>query len=142
MSFNQTIRTALMVIILSCANERGFSQGTFVNLNFESARIILDTSSPYYPYAINVTNAVPGWTVTEGVFGPDILYNTVSTGSPAVSLQGPGSHLPILQGNYSVLLQGSTGGAPTGASIEQTGQILANSESLRFYGDAAYIGNF
>src|ERR1700722_8939076 len=88
------------------------AQGRFVNLDFESARIILDSSSPYYPNAITAANALPGWTITGSVTAPDVFYNDVSLGAPAVSLQGPGSGYPPIQGNYFVLLQGSTAGAP------------------------------
>lgn len=112
----------------------------FINLGFERANIILDQSSPYFPHAINASNAVPGWTVTGSVTDPDVFYNDVSLGASAVSLQGPGSHEPILEGSYTVYLQGSSASSPSSAGIGQTGQIPANAESLQFLG--AQVINF
>jgi hypothetical protein len=87
---------------------------------------------------VPIGRALPGWTGYGGGLPfsstDPILYNTVSLGAPAISLQGPGSPEPILQGLYTVLLQGSTGGGPSRVSIGQTGQLPTNSESLRFFG--------
>lgn len=134
MKSNIIPRIGLLALAIFCGQQTGFTQGTFVNLNFESARVILDPSSPYYPNAINASNALPGWTVTGSFSAPDVLYNDVSLGAAAVSLQGTNGVEPALQGNYSVLLQGSTAGGPAGVSIGQTGQVSLSTESLRFYG--------
>lgn len=124
--------------LLLLAASLGFTaeaQGTFQDLNFESARIILDTNSPFFPNAINASNALPGWTVGgENEAAPDVLYNTISSGAAVVSLQGPGSFEPILQGSFTVELQGSSSGAPASVSIGETGQIPAGSGSLQFFG--------
>ena len=57
---------------------KGFSQG-FVNLNFESAKIIPDPSSPYYPYGVAISNALPGWnSISVGILG-DITVSVLLT---------------------------------------------------------------
>jgi hypothetical protein len=134
------MKTCALLLLAASLDFTAEAQGTFQDLNFESARIILDTNSPYYPNAINAANALPGWTVGgENEAAPDVLYNTTSSGAPAVSLQGPGSFQPILQGSFTVELQGSSAGAPASVSIGQTGQIPAGSASLQFFG--ADLGN-
>lgn len=111
------------------------AQGGFQDLDFESANVILDSSSPYYPNAIDAANAFPGWTVSGSVTAPDVFYNDISLGAPAISLQGAGSLEPVLQGNFSAFLQGPSGSGSQDASITQTGQIPAGAESLLFYGE-------
>jgi len=97
----------LLSLSFSCLAIAAPAQGTFVNLDFESANIIPDPTSPYYPYAVSVANGLPGWTAYGGTFAGDILYDTVSLGAAAISIHDTNSHEPILQGSYTVLLQGS-----------------------------------
>jgi hypothetical protein len=109
-------------------------QGTFQNLDFESARIILDQSSAFYPYAANATNAFPGWRVSPPVSGVDVLYNTLSLGAAAVSIHDAGdSMIPPIAGQYSVTLQGADQTAGS-AWIAQTGLVPASAQSLTFWG--------
>jgi hypothetical protein len=113
------------------------AQGTFENLNFENGDIVPIVGSLYYPYAVTVANALPGWTVDYGsVQQTQILYNAPSTGATAVTLLAsgyPGSAGPIIDGNYSVFLQGGLfNGTAANASISQTGQIPAGTQSLLF----------
>ena len=117
-----------LALLLSLGGVRG--QGTFVNLAFESARIILDASSPYYPSAVNATNALPGWTAIGSIGYPDVLYNSVTLGSPAISIHDLNDlGQPAIQGRYSVYLQ-SMGGY---TAIAQTGQIPPAAQSLTFW---------
>lgn len=110
----------------------GHAQGTFINLNFESAKIILDSSSPYYPYAANASAALPGWTVVGLISPNDIFYNDVSLGATSVSLQGTNGIFPSLDGAFSVNLYGGVPSSPTGASISQTAIVPLNTVSLCF----------
>jgi hypothetical protein len=114
----------------------GFSQG-FVNLNFESATIVQDTSSIFYPHAVYASNAIPGWTITGANFlGPDeILYDTVSTGSSSISLFDTNGFPAVLGGRYSVGLYG--GSNPSGVSISQTGVVPESALSLFFRAQSA-----
>ena len=104
------------------------AQASFQNLNFEQADPIVVPGTPY----VTEASALPEWTVTiGGVQETEITENAPSLGAPWVSLVGPGdeSNTPI-DGNYSVLLQGS---APAeAASIDQIGLIPFNARSLQF----------
>ena len=56
----------------------GHSQG-FVNLNFEDATFVSDTSSGLYPYFVYSSNAIPGWTAYVGESPvSEVLSNTNS----------------------------------------------------------------
>jgi hypothetical protein len=133
--------TNLVLILLLIGMQYGLSQSSFTNLDFESAKIVLDQSSPYYPYAVNAAKALLGWTVLGGApGGGDIIYNTVSLGAAAVSIHDTnGFEEPILQGRFSVLLQGQFSGMSNTAAIAQTGLIPATAQSLTFFG---VLGSF
>ncbi len=104
-----------------------YSQG-FINLNFESAQIVTDGSL----FRVNAWKALPGW--TNGYpSNAAIFYNDVSLGGAAVSIHDTNGFEPILQGRYSVLLQGANPGSGS-ASIGQTGQIPSSAQSLTFWG--------
>jgi hypothetical protein len=113
------------------------AQGTFVNLNFESAVVAALPSSPAF-MTVPVTNALPSWNVYFGSsLQPLMSYNTKTLGSVGVSLWGPGSIFPgfgglILQGQYTVLLQGGVNpfSADKDATIAQNGTIPATARSL------------
>jgi hypothetical protein len=139
------IRTMLVGILLCSAQHLGLAQG-FVDLDFESAIIVPDPTSPYSPNAVYASDALPGWTVTDSFIGPkDILYNDLSLGAPSVSIfdaGGPNAiYYTALDGEFSVDLYGGTEPA-TGVSISQTGLVPANAASIQFIaaGFAAPIG--
>ena len=113
----------------------GHAQGTFQNLDFEDAVIILDTSSPYYPRAVYASYAILGWTATGFVGPQDIYYNSLTIGSPCVSIDDTtGSfHAPPIDGTYSIVLYGGSGSA----SISQTGLVPADAASIRFIAQVA-----
>jgi hypothetical protein len=115
----------------------GFSQ-SFVNLNFESAKV-----SAYSPWNDNVpiTNALPGWSayITDGTQTntfAQVWYNDVSLGGAAISLVDSNSlshSFGPLAGKYSVILFG--GGGPSSSlgwasSISQTAVVPADAKSL------------
>jgi hypothetical protein len=114
------------VLALFLMGKIGFSQG-FVDLNFESA----------------TNNTIPGWTAYLGSVAQTVVpYNGLSLGGANVSIidtNNSGGLLP-LRGKYSVLLQGSSFGAPTAASVGQTGQIPINTLSLLFYQSLTIYG--
>ena len=128
----------LLAVALLCAVvSQVRAQGGFQNLDFESANVVLDPSSPYYPYAAIAASALPGWTIVGNFNSPDIFYNDLSAGSPAVSLQGPliGSETrlggPIFEGSYTVVLQAGGSGIHIPVSILQTGLVPLNTESIQ-----------
>jgi hypothetical protein len=108
-----------------------YAQGPFQNLDFEQANPVITTGSPFYFDEVTAASALPDWTVTiGGVPQPIITENDPTTGSPWVSLVGPGDHFGYapIDGNYSVLLQGSI----SAAAISQSAMIPALTESLLF----------
>jgi len=109
-------------------------------LNFERAVIVRDSSSPYYPYAVYASNALPGWTAVGLFYPDDLLYDDISLGETAVTLCGTNSpYSPSaldLDGKFSILLYGGTGGQGPGASITQTGFVPQNVLSIRFIAQA------
>jgi len=108
-----------------------FSQGTFINLNFENPIPPL----PAGPASLPITRALPGWTGYIGDRQEDnILYNSISLGAAAITLHDASSSRPPIAGGYSITLQGQFNpndmpGRPS-AAIAQTGQIPLNAKSL------------
>jgi len=132
------MRSERLLILWLAIVSAGFiaqAQGTFQNLGFESANV-----SGYPPGGIPATNAIPGWTAYLGQFqSTQMLYNTVSLGSPAISIHdAASSYLPIL-GNYSVILQSTPGGPSLTSSVGQIGQIPSSAMSLIFYGSSLQV---
>ena len=127
----KTILTLLSAGFLILWHGPGFSQGTFVNLDFEHPITPLTPVNSLVP----TTNAIPGWTAyTYGSSGNYIYYNALTLGAASVSLQGPGSSSTIIQGNYTVYLQGSQAGSPGSSAVGQVGQIPIGTQSLTFWG--------
>lgn len=110
------------------------AQNAFQNLDFEQATIV-PTGPEFLPY-VEAAPALPGWIPYIGnTPASGIVYDTISLGSPTVSIHDSFSLLSssVLQGNYSVIIQHSLGGNPTTAAIGQTGQLPADVVSLVFY---------
>lgn len=106
---------AALVLMLVVLWQDAQGQG-FVNLDFENAVIILDTSSPFYPNAVYASDAIPGWTAI-GFIGPnDIYYNNLTLGAPCVSIVDTNGsfHSPPIDGTYSIVLFGGSGSASKG----------------------------
>jgi hypothetical protein len=123
------IKSQILIALFIVLCQKVHAQG-FVNLNFEEATIVPDTSSPY-PNAVYAGDAIPGWIAT-GFIGPtDILYNSASLGDPSVSILGINGTPPALDGAFSIYLYGG-GGPSTGASISQTAIVPSSTESLLF----------
>jgi hypothetical protein len=122
------MKTKIPIIIALVLSVRvGLSQ-SFVNLDFESAKIISVIGGPNYPYTIATTNALPGWTVFIG--GSQITqinYNDPAVGSTFVNLWATNGQQ--LSGSFSVLLQG---GFNPPATISQTGLVPIGTESILF----------
>jgi hypothetical protein len=136
---NNSRKTITIVALLFFGGQCIYAQNSFTNLDFESAQIVLDSASPFYPYAANVAKALPGWSF-DG-FRPgasDVSYDSGTAGSAAVSIHDTNTFLglvPILQGRYSVLLQGQfSSTTPVAVSLWQTGQIPVGTQSLTFWG--------
>ena len=121
----------MLLLLTGCT---GFPQG-FVNLNFESAKILPISGGNYGLYSIASTNALPGWTVYFGaVQQTQITYNDPAIGSTFVTLWATNGQ--NISGNYSVLLQGGLGASA--ATISQTALTPIGAESILF--KAQYSG--
>jgi len=119
-------------------------QGTFQNLDFESATPSTPILGPLGAYYQPAGLALPGWTAYLGtVQQTQVLQNVYTLGDASIDIFGPNypaaGPLPglipgTIDGNYSVLLQ--SGGVPpgslVGASIAQTGFVPLGSQSLEF----------
>jgi hypothetical protein len=112
------------------------AQGTFENLDFESAYL------PTIPAGqsgglVSISDALPDWSAAVGSTAvTQILYNSITVGSPSIDIFGPNWDLPpgIIGGSYSVALQWGEGPGlvEESASLWQDGTIPANAESLEF----------
>jgi hypothetical protein len=126
-----------LVILIAFLSSSASAQGTFQNLNFEQANPMPISGTQF----ITTASAFPSWIVTVGgVPQTETTENDPSGGAPFVMLVGPGGafgYAPI-DGNYSVLLQGSFSSSLP--SISQTGTIPAGTQSLLFEADALPTG--
>src|SRR6516164_8182641 len=95
------LQIKLALALLLAAAPCALPQGTFVNLDFESAMII---PLPTDPHLVAISNALPGWTAYRNYAGDNILYDTLSLGAAAISIQDSNGSIHVLQGNYTVLL--------------------------------------
>ncbi len=120
-----SITTATVVgLLLIAGGSRTLAQGTFRNMFFESAVPPLEPGS-----YVMVSNALPGWSAfLDGAQVGWVSYNNYSIGGPMITLLGPGSLYPVLQGQYSVFLQPHS----TEVAIAQTGMIPSTALSLKY----------
>jgi len=133
------MKLALLILILTFATLSAKAQGTFQNLNFESAGVPAGTAQGSL---VPVSEAFPGWNAyftssSATVPAPQVSYDFVSLGGAAISLVDTGSVTPI-QGNYSAFLFGGANSPEVGgqdgqlysATISQTGTIPTGTETL------------
>jgi hypothetical protein len=120
------------------------SQGTFLNLDFESA------SLPVVPPGqdgglVSSLDAIPGWTAYYATSQTtQVLHNGVSLGAVNISILGPNyGTSQILQGNNSVALQSGLLFSSTRAvaAIAQTGTIPVSALSLQFLAKQIFFGD-
>jgi hypothetical protein len=116
------------ILTLSCGLQAA-AQGTFQNLNFESASV-----SGYSPgtFGIPITSAFPGWQASSGSNpASQGWYDGISLGSPMFSITdaktGISSFGP-LDGDYSALLFAAGNNS---VSLSQTGQVPVGTESIQ-----------
>ncbi|MBS0660587.1 MAG: PEP-CTERM sorting domain-containing protein [Verrucomicrobia bacterium] len=113
---------------LAAAIVANASGQAFQNLDFEAT--LLPPSTP--AGLVDPALAFPGWTVTNGngvPFGPAVLFNTYTLGTPAQVLRGPG--YTAADTSYSAeILYSSLDGRT--AAFSQTGLVPMGSRSLFF----------
>jgi hypothetical protein len=128
-SYMKMLGYILISAPLLFANLRPLLAQGFVNLNFESAKIIPIAGSPEYPYGIETSNAVPGWTVYYGSNQVNqIFYNDPALGSTRVNLFATNG--VQISGNFSLFLQG--GLTESAATVQQSGLVPVSALSILF----------
>lgn len=128
------IKNALVLVLVLGTPRSAHPQGTFANLGFESPILPLVADEAF---TVPIASGLPGWTGYIGGNQVDrILYNTLSIGASAITLQGPGSSQPIFHGNYIVIMGPGTQGLTT--AIAQTGTVPDGAQSLRFYASGSF----
>ena len=110
-----------LIVVTAFGGGTGSSQGTFLNLGFESANV--PDLPPDQGGFVSAAEGLSGWNVSPPVL---IGHNTRSLGGPAVAIEGP-LYNPsfILQGKYTAYLWNT-------ASISQTGLVPETARSLYF----------
>lgn len=110
------------------------AQGTFINLDFESANLTVVPAGSLGG-AVRPEEAIPGWTP----YGAGVFHNDVSLGGPAIIVYGPQwDTSQILDGKYSLELNNDFNGHGV-AAIGQTGQVPTGVKSLVFYAPYASL---
>jgi len=112
------------------------AQGTFQNLNFESANLT-PIPAGQYGGSVSIVSALPDWTGYLGtVQQTQVLQNNYDLGSATINILGPSWNIGypgIIDGDYTVMLQAGAGaGGLINASIAQTGMVPAFAQSMEF----------
>ena len=133
--------TAIKLVAISsalCITLSARAQGTFENLDFESANPI-SAGNPEVPSAVTFASALPGWSGSlGGAPATQALLNNYDLGAASIDIFGPGWNSTgpgIIDGNYTVYLQAGAGPGGDGsynASLYQNGTIPVNAASLQF----------
>jgi hypothetical protein len=129
------MKVAIAIAALMCSHPV-LAQGTFQNLDFESANLT-PIASGQPGVEVPITSALPGWSGDIGSSPvTQVFQNGFSTGAPGIDILGPYWSSPpqVIDGNYSVALQAGLigGNIPSTASLWQDGTIPAGAESLQF----------
>ena len=131
--------TTLVLGLLAAGTGVILAQGTFQNLNFESANV-----APLPPGQdggfVSIADGFPGWAASVGTnLQGVVLHNSLSIGNAAVGILGPNYYSgAILEGSYTAALQTGLDPAhagsltPVPASLWQSGTIPANARSILF----------
>jgi hypothetical protein len=126
---NKDLITSLSAAIVAASS--AFGQGTFQNLDFESARVVF-VASPYHTEIV-ATNALPGWSAFSGANQLSTIFYNDGRFFPPVELLGTNRY--VIGGHFSVLLS-EGGGIGTNiygpGSISQTGLVPDSAKSLLF----------
>lgn len=127
---NKTLIIWLSAAIV--ATSSAFGQGTFQNLDFESARVVF-VASPYHTEIV-ATNALPGWSAFSGANQLSTIFYNEPRFFPPVALWGTNPPI-VIGGNFSVML---SGGGVIGTNIygpgaiSQTGLVPTDAQTLLF----------
>jgi hypothetical protein len=108
--------------------QTSYAQGTFENLDFESAKLPVIPVG-HFGNSVSPEDAIPGWIP----YGASVFHNSVSLGGPGITIYGPDwNSSEIFQGDYSLQMNADFYGLGSIAAIGQTGHIPANSMTIVF----------
>jgi hypothetical protein len=107
-----------------------FAQGTFANLDFESA--LVPDMPPGQGGPVSASLAFPAWMVTPGQNG-DVLHNVTPLGASVLLLGPTWPTSEILEGRYTAVLYSNP--LNGGSSLAQSGQVPPTAQSLMFYAE-------
>jgi hypothetical protein len=136
------IKIPLLTILICCPCIPARSQGSFQNLDFESASLVPIPGDLYE--RVQFMPAFPGWTgYVGGVQQNGALYDNAFLDSSGISILDHATdgaanfliHGRLIQGNYTALLMaGFALGAfqPADTTLAQTGLIPVGTQSLLF----------
>ena len=132
---NTELPVGLVIVLLTAIAKHAPAQGSFGNLDFESANFV---PIPNDPLRVEFASALPGWAGYVNGQPQDAIYpNFVPFGTtpiPFISVLTPPSFGMVLQGSYTLAY--SSGLDSLGnfipVAIAQTGQVPADGQSLRF----------
>ena len=136
-----TIRNSTPIIFsILCATISAQAQGTFQNLDFESATLV-----PLPAGYVQFAPAFPGWTgLVGGVQQTVALYDSFYLDTSGISIIDQGwSHRffgGVIDGNFTALLQAGVVGALTNVAnttLSQTAVVPSSAQSLQFKADLA-----
>ena len=139
------VKTTKLIVWFSIALFASLSaqaQGTFQNLDFESATPSAPIMGPLGPFYQPEGLALPGWNAYLGITQQsEVLQNLYAAGAGSVDIFGPnytaagpqGDNPGIIDGKYTVFLQAGAPGPTEGnASIEQNGTIPSGAQSIEW----------
>ena len=130
---HRTMKALAFILLSGLMAGSGFGQGTFQNLNFESAVLVPISGNPT---TVQFGPAFPGWT---GYFGLGVLsptfpanYNNINVGSIGLGLLDQNSPFGGSISNLTAVLQSSTLNGSPDLALAQTGMVPGGTLSLRF----------
>lgn len=124
---NSRIKVEIIVFACGLYAVAGFAQGSFQNLDFESATLA-PIPSGQSGGMVTIASGMPGWNVYIGnEQETSVLHNNVTAGSGSVDIWGP--QFSVIEGNYTAVLQTGIRGT---AAIAENGSIPVSAQSLLF----------
>ena len=124
------MKSQALLILLAASS--ALAQGTFQNLDFESANIPINPGL-YIPF----NNALPGWTGSLGPYSAtEAAYNEIAGGFATVSIIDGSSRSysnSVIDGNYTAAISaGFAGTSFVATAVSQTAQTPVTARSLIF----------
>jgi hypothetical protein len=151
-TIQRNVQTATGLTLLLVGGACASAQGTFQNLDFESAHNIPAFDPHAHPWYMSAADALPGWSCYVGTNQTTfVAFNDLTLDAAGVSLiTNTSAYYPmpagLLSGQYCVSLQyGAVSAGPLvygPASIAQSGQVPSDARSIQFRGTVPFTVTF